>query len=681
MKNMFFFLIFLTNFANISFGQWVQSDGPYGGHIRCIIPQEAYLYVGTFGQGIFYSSDNGENWASINEGLGNLHVNSLAINDSVVVAGTWGGVYLSTDKGGNWKETDSALGEKETDLALGEIVSAVAIYDSTILAGTWRNGLFISSDYGQSWISLNNGIPDSSDVVSIFIKDNKIYTCFNEGIFYSTDSCNSWTNMGLNNVYIRSVTLDDNNLFVCTDNGVYKYAENDSNWVQLGSSSKQVMAIAVKDNILYGGGIWRQGIFFSGDGGETWESMNSGLSDHNITALTVKDEFLIAGTEYGGIYIYDEGNNSWITKNNGLIYANTQVLYADNNTNMGNHLYAGTYHNGIFVLGEGSDSWSSLNNGIVNANINAIVSFQDEEGNDNIFIGTDNSEIYRSTDYGTSWTRADSGIKYFTSITSMVVCGSKIYAGTRDGIYSSDNNGVFWIKDNHDIVNAHTVLSMAVKDTNIYAGQYNGGIIVSSDDGNNWKEINNGLSNLFVNSIITSDDNLYVGTHNGGVFTSSDDGEHWKQVNKGLSDLGITALLAVDSSVFSCAGNSVYYSIDNGNNWILANEFSGFVHSLAYFNSNLFVGTNEGLWKHSLKKLITSVEDKKKNLTSCFLLEQNYPNPFNPITTISYQLPEAGLVTLKVYNALGKEVATLINAYKSRGSYNVVFNGSNFASG
>ena len=57
-----------------------------------------------------------------------------------------------------------------------------------------------------------------------------------------------------------------------------------------------------------------------------------------------------------------------------------------------------------------------------------------------------------------------------------------------------------------------------------------------------------------------------------------------------------------------------------------------------------------------------------------FTLEQNYPNPFNPSTTISYQLPTAGNVILKVYDVLGNEVATLVSEYKLAGSYEVEFN-------
>jgi len=64
-----------------------------------------------------------------------------------------------------------------------------------------------------------------------------------------------------------------------------------------------------------------------------------------------------------------------------------------------------------------------------------------------------------------------------------------------------------------------------------------------------------------------------------------------------------------------------------------------------------------------------------------FKLFQNYPNPFNPNTSINYQLPVSGNVKLKVYDILGREVSTLVDAFKQAGNYKVTFNGSQFSSG
>jgi len=78
--------------------------------------------------------------------------------------------------------------------------------------------------------------------------------------------------------------------------------------------------------------------------------------------------------------------------------------------------------------------------------------------------------------------------------------------------------------------------------------------------------------------------------------------------------------------------------------------------------------------------LTVSVNDNITGITN-YALNQNYPNPFNPSTVISYQMPENSFVTLKIYNAIGSEVATLVNENKTSGIHNVTFDAANLASG
>jgi len=68
---------------------------------------------------------------------------------------------------------------------------------------------------------------------------------------------------------------------------------------------------------------------------------------------------------------------------------------------------------------------------------------------------------------------------------------------------------------------------------------------------------------------------------------------------------------------------------------------------------------------------VTEVEDA--TIPQKFSLEQNYPNPFNPITNIKFQISDIGFVSLKVYDVLDNEVATLVNEEKQAGSYKVEF--------
>jgi len=69
------------------------------------------------------------------------------------------------------------------------------------------------------------------------------------------------------------------------------------------------------------------------------------------------------------------------------------------------------------------------------------------------------------------------------------------------------------------------------------------------------------------------------------------------------------------------------------------------------------------------------------SVPNSYFLDQNYPNPFNPSTKISYSLPEASFVTLKVYDMLGREIVTLVNEAKPSGKYEVEFNASELPSG
>ncbi|MBC8042101.1 MAG: T9SS type A sorting domain-containing protein [Rhizobacter sp.] len=96
---------------------------------------------------------------------------------------------------------------------------------------------------------------------------------------------------------------------------------------------------------------------------------------------------------------------------------------------------------------------------------------------------------------------------------------------------------------------------------------------------------------------------------------------------------------------------------------IAANEVSGTVSIFVYDDQPLSAG---------------DVSDAQPR---GFALKQNYPNPFNPSTTIAYTLANAEQVSLKVYDVLGREVATLVNSKQSAGNYRLPFNASRLASG
>ena len=91
-------------------------------------------------------------------------------------------------------------------------------------------------------------------------------------------------------------------------------------------------------------------------------------------------------------------------------------------------------------------------------------------------------------------------------------------------------------------------------------------------------------------------------------------------------------------------------------------------------DQNLFVsGWGGGIWV--LPGLATSIGWKESNFPTEFALSQNFPNPFNPETTIKYHLPARVNVTLRIYNALGQELRTLVNGLQDAGVYTATWDG------
>jgi hypothetical protein len=138
-----------------------------------------------------------------------------------------------------------------------------------------------------------------------------------------------------------------------------------------------------------------------------------------------------------------------------------------------------------------------------------------------------------------------------------------------------------------------------------------------------------------------------------------------------------------NGDIFAGAEGGVYMSKDDGDSWILIN--SGLSFNTAYsfvINSlgEIFAGTSGGYVFRSVNST-TSIIGLNNRAPSVFVLTQNYPNPFNPTTTIKYSIPKLSFVTIKIYDVIGSEVATLVNEEKPFGNYELNWSAANLPSG
>jgi hypothetical protein len=120
----------------------------------------------------------------------------------------------------------------------------------------------------------------------------------------------------------------------------------------------------------------------------------------------------------------------------------------------------------------------------------------------------------------------------------------------------------------------------------------------------------------------------------------------------------------------------------NGSNWLgLNNTVNDNVYALAADENYLYAGgrftiagnSGSAYFGRYTPGVATDIIDNDISLNQSFTLNQNYPNPFNPNTKIRWQSPVGGWQTLKVYDILGNELATLVNEYKPDGSYEIDF--------
>ena len=129
------------------------------------------------------------------------------------------------------------------------------------------------------------------------------------------------------------------------------------------------------------------------------------------------------------------------------------------------------------------------------------------------------------------------------------------------------------------------------------------------------------------------------------------------------------------------------FSLFTGSNpmyaqWIQTNGPYGGSLCIAVSGTNLFAGTGGGgVWRRPLSEMTSAVEMGSTDLPPHFSLGQNYPNPFNPMTTISFSLPSKSFVSLKVFDVIGRKVATIVSEELSAGNHSRKWNAANITSG
>ncbi len=346
----------------------------------------------------------------------------------------------------------------------------------------------------------------------------------------------------------------------------------------------------------------------------------------------------------------------------------------------GTNIFAAKWGGGLFLSTDNGASWSAINNGLDSS---IFISSFIVNGN-NIYAGTYNNKgIFKSTDNGVSWNVINNTLP--SMVTSFAVSGENLFAGTLErGVFLSTDGGISWDAVNNGLTDT-LVKSLAISGTKIFAGT-NKGVFLSSDNGNSWNSIGTGLPiNIGIKTLAISGSNIFVGTWGHGIFLSTDNGASWNEANNGTTSDQIWTFMIIGKNILTATeGGGVFLTIDNGESWTAVNN--GFLEnrpsiwSLAIYNNDIYAGTESyGVWKRPLSEVITGMnvtESQKSDIG----IKIN-PNPVEQKTKISYQLPVKSNINISVYDITGRKVATLVNEEKEKGDYSISYNTSNLSSG
>ena len=232
-------------------------------------------------------------------------------------------------------------------------INCLAVNGTDIFAGTFNYGIYLSTDSGADWIAVNNGIPDSSTVVSLIINGSNIFAgTYTEQnlkgmVFLSTNNGESWSqaNNGLNYT-VESFAISGNNIFAGTAfGGIYLSTDNGLNWNVINNGLPEniwVNSIAISGINIFAA-TYSGGIFLTTDNGESWNVMNSGLTDNYVYSIAIKSSDIFAGTN-SGIFLSTNNGQSWKAINNGLLDTTVvNTLYLN-----GANIFAGSNNCGVF---------------------------------------------------------------------------------------------------------------------------------------------------------------------------------------------------------------------------------------------------------------------------------------------------------------------------------------------
>lgn len=354
----------------------------------------------------------------------------------------------------------------------------------------------------------------------------------------------------------------------------------------------------------------------------------------SVYAVAELNGELYAATD-SAIYISTNGGASWALTPVQPPSARLYVLYASRG-----YLYVGTSGDGVFRSADGGRSWQTVNSGLV-GNAQDITGFATR--GDSLYAATDGSGVcLLNLTNPTAWKPFNSGIFQFGAC-SIMCSGTTLVACIGSYVFTHPQGASQWSETSADTLQGRLPLTLYRHGDNVFLGT-TGGIYKSDLSATGWQRADiRAQPNQDIQTFAAQGTLLFAGLNYRA--------EHW-----------------------------IWSTENQGATWTIRSHEFAYLYTLFPAKGRMWAGRTDGLWSIDMGGW-TSIAERSVRAPDTPHLNQNYPNPFNPTTTIVFYLPERTNVSLKVFDAMGREVATLVGEKLPAGAHSYQWSAEGMASG
>ncbi len=473
--------------------------------------------------GVFRTTNGGASWEKVLSGDIFTIVTFSPSNPNVIYAGSASAFYRSDDGGDTWqrfwKPGEGCWGPP--GVRAGIPISAVVDPDDpyTLFANNYNGGNFKSTDGGQTWVDSSKGYTGAHlhDIAMDADYPAIVYTIGRSGPFRSYNGGEDWT-------------------------GVAFPPANEPEWYAVALNPANLQEVLISSEFI--GTIYK-----STDGGNSWRTVflhpdvekacTGGPQEcrHGFKAIVYAPSnpgIVYAGMRKGrrsidgdfparpsfGMYKSTDSGETWAEINNGLgtSFINVHCIAvhpADPNT-----VYIGTWKDGVFKTTNGGQSWVMKNNGLASTDVRSLAI--DPQNPEVIYAGlSEGVGVFKSTNGGELWSAVNTGINlecpHYLLPIGNVQPGTISLEKPPRRVVGADYYSVPW-------TSIWDIVIDPMDSQTIYAADHSTGVYLSTDGGANWLPINEGLSTKAVTAMAVSSDGkvVYAATEGEGVFRLGD---------------------------------------------------------------------------------------------------------------------------------------------------------------